>query len=227
MTANELARFMVSGDTGRVGIVRRARESGTAPRARYKDVRSALRNALTDAPGERRILAEAQTMLEQRADDSAVSAFRRDDAAKSLEVINAYREMRNSLAGYDYVMPPPRQPSLNISGVEVSVTLDLLIHRMNGETQEIGGVLFRLTTPDEDETDNAAAKRRNMGTYAATLVRMQVAENFAGNRSPAYPICWSVDVQCREVHVAPRTFAKRVQAIENACLTIAAMWDRV
>ena len=227
ITANELARYMVSGDTGRIGIIRRAKESTTPMRTRYRDVRTSLCNALSDAAGERRILAEAKTRFEQRADDSALSEFRRDDAAKSLEVLKAYGEMRNQLAGYDYSRPPTQQPSLVISNVEVPVTLDLLIQRSRNDIPEIGGVLLRLTQPDEDETENAAAKRRNMGLFAATLVRMHVEKHFAGNHSPAHQLCWSVDVQAREVHVAPRTFAQRVQAMESACMFIAAMWDHV
>jgi hypothetical protein len=38
------------------------------------------------------------------------------------------------------------------------VSVDLLIHRSRGQTDEIGGVLFRLTQSDEDETREAACR---------------------------------------------------------------------
>lgn len=218
---------MVSGDLGRIGIIKRSKESGTAQRTRYRDVKAVLRNALTDPARERTILADATGTFEQRSNDPSLSNFARDDAAKSLDVLTAFRGIRNQLAGYDYTMAPIRQPHLLISGVKVFVTLDLLIHRSRGDAEEIGGLMFRLTQADDEETDDAAAKRRDMGAYAATLVRMQIAENFAGNRLPAYQLCWSVDVQSGEVHIAPRTFAQRARNIESACLFIAAMWDRV
>ena len=226
ITANELARFMVSGDTGRLGIIRRARESGTPPRTRYKDARATLCNALTDAASERRILREAKTLFDQRAHDSSQSAFIRDDAEKSLQVIKAYQDMRNQMAGYDYVPAPRRQPNLQLGGIEVSVSLDLLIHRSRGQADEIGGVLFRLTQADDGETDAAATKRKDMGAYAATLVQMHVAANLAGQREPAYQLCWSVDVQAGDVHVAPRNFAQRAQNMDAACKFIGAMWGQ-
>jgi len=86
-------------------------------------------------------------------------------------------------------------------------------------------LLLRLTQPEEDETDRASDKRKDMGLYAATLVQMQVATNLAGNRAPHHQICWSVDVQHGDVHVAPRNFLTRAKNIENACKFIAAMWD--
>lgn len=216
---------MVSGFTGRIGIIRRARESTTPPRARYKDVKASLSAALVDAPGEKKILTGARALFEQRSEDASLSNFRRDDAAKSLDVLNAYDKMRNKLAGYDYVAAPMKQTPLKIGGVIVPVTLNLLIHRTakNGDG-EVGGLLFRLTQSDEEETDDAASKRHEMGLFAATLVHMHVSTNMKGNRKPAYPICWSVDVQCGEVHVAPKTYAKRAADLESACKFIAAMW---
>ena len=142
-------------------------------------------------------------------------------------MLAAFREMRNQLAGYDYVAAPKSQSSLSLAGVAVPVNCDILIHRGAKESPEIGAALFRLTQPDEDETERGAEKRREMGAYAATLVQMHVATNFSGNRRPAYQICWSVDVQNREVHVAPRNFAQRATNMENACQFIGAMWDRL
>lgn len=214
---------MVSGETGKIGIIRRSRESKTPQRTRYKDARTAFRAALLDPAGERRILAEAANAFQQRSDDSSISDFRRDDALKSLEAVNAFGGMRQQFAGHDFVAAPARQAPLALGGVEVPVTLDLLIHR----NEEIGGLLFRLTQFDDTETDSAASKRREMGLYAATLVLMQITANLAGNRRPAYPICWSVEVQSQDIHVAPRTFARRSQDMESACRFIAAMWDRV
>jgi hypothetical protein len=226
ISANDLARYMVATDTGKLGIIRRARESGTPPRARYSDVRKALRAALCDPAGERQVLASARTALEQRAVDRSVSTFMRDDAEKSLEVLDSYAVMRNQIAGFDYVPAPRSQATLNLSGVAISVYCDVLIHRTHREEEQVGGVLFRLTKPEDDETERAADKRRDMGLYAATLVHMHVAANLAGDRNPHFGLCWSVDVQNQELHVTPRTYVSRAQNLENACRFIAAMWDR-
>ena len=134
--------------------------------------------------------------------------------------------MQNQLGGIAFRAAPTRQAPLRMSGLEVSVNVDVLVQRNRNGAEQIGGALFRFTKADE-ETDNAAAKRRDMGLYAATLVHMQVSQNLAGNHQPHYQLCMSIDVQAEDIHYAPRSFAQRAQNLENACMFIAAMWDRV
>lgn len=166
-------------------------------------------------------------MFDQRVDDASLSDFVRDDAAKSLDAFDAFDRMRNEIAGFDYQPAPKRQPKLTLADVPVSVYADVLIHRDYRGVGQIGGAIFRMTLPDEEEGESATTKRREMGLYAATLVQMHIRENLAGNRTPAHQLCWAIDVQCGEKHIAPRTYAQRAQNLENACRFIAAMWDRV
>lgn len=225
MSANELARFMVTGDTGRMGLIRRARDSITPTRTRYREARKAIRAAMCDPAREKAILAAARATLEQKSSDGAASSFVRDDAEKSIDALDALAKMRNQLAGYDYVPAPKDQAPLLISGVEVSVYADMLLHRTSREADQVGAVLLRLTQPEEDETEKAADKRKDMGLYAATLVHMHVTANLCGNREPHPSLCWSVDIQNGDIHAAPKTFLARTKAMENACKFIAAVWD--
>jgi hypothetical protein len=224
ISANDLARYMVSTETGKIGIITRSKEPSTAPVIRYNDLRSGLKAALCDPAAERKILGSLKTSLEQKSDDMSLSAFARDDAQKSLDALECLPLMRNELSGFDYKPAPSKQNNLFISGVNVSVNCDLLIHREYRGSEEIGAVLFRFTKPDEEESDSANSKRKEMGSYAATLVHMQVAANMASNRIPSYKLCWSVDMQHRERHVAPKNYRQKAMNIENACRFIAAMW---
>ena len=133
--------------------------------------------------------------------------------------------MQNQLGGIAFRPAPVRQPPLLLAGVEVAVNVDLLVGRNRNGEDQIGGALFRFTKADE-ETENAAAKRRDMGLYAATLVHMQVGQNLAGNHSPSFQLCMSIDVQAEDIHYAPRSFAQRAQNLENACVFIQALWER-
>lgn len=227
ITANELARYMVAGEIGRKGIIRRSREMSTAVAIRYSDARAALRAALCDLVNERRIIGAARDLFEQKSEDGSLSTWSRDDALKSVDVMDSFMNMRNQLVGFEFVEAPQSQPYLQIGGVSVSVNCDILIHRNIKGTASIGSGLFRLTKPEEDETDAAKAKRHDMGAYAATLVYMQVAQNLSRKREPHPDICWSIDVQCGEMHKAPRNYRTRANNLEGACEFIAAMWDRV
>ncbi|MER9346540.1 hypothetical protein [Mesorhizobium sp. M0227] len=227
ISANELARFMVSGDTGRMGIIKRAKEKRGAVALRYSDVRAAIAASMCDPIKGKQILAAAFGSFEQKASDASLSAWSREDASKSLDVMESFGKMVNLLKGFDFVPSPPKQPMLAIGGVGVSVNCDVLIHCPVKGVECIGAALFRLTKPDEDETDKAKSKRDQMGRFVATLVLMQVGANLAGNRQPLFDLCWSVDVQTGEIHKAPKNTKAMIGNMENACQFIAAMWDKV
>jgi len=217
---------MVAGDTGRLGIIKRAKIVNTSPVIRYRDARKALVSALVRPERSRGILETASDALEQKAADAALSSTVRDDAEKSLEALACFPQLSNDLAGYTYREPSGHIPYLKISGVDVSVNLDVLIEHSARSKEYVGGLIFRLTKPEEEESEAARSKRRDMGLHAATLVRMQVAENFAGDRQAHPPLCMSVDVQNIECFKAPSQYRKRQKDLEAACTMIAAMWDR-
>lgn len=218
---------MVTGDRGRLGIIKRSKEVSTAVVIRYADVRNSIKASLCDPVNEKRLLAAARDMFEQKSEDIALSDFVRDDSLKSIDVIDAFSGMRQQIAGYDFVQAPASQPFLKISGVDIAVNCDILIHRTQKEIEQIGATLFRLTKPDDEESEKAAAKRKDMGLYAATLVYMQIAQNLKGNRTPFPALCMSLDIQNKEVFEAPSRISVRVQNIESACLFIKSMWDSV
>ena len=156
---------MVSSDTARMGIIKRAAEPQTYVTTRYKDVRAPIKAFLADPNRRVNPLNDAETMFEQRAADPAESSLRQDDARQSIEVIHAIRGMSNQLAGNLFHTAPNSQPKLSISGVEVSVRADLWVHGAARGVDQIGGAMLRMTQ-DDAETPTAIARRREMGTYA-------------------------------------------------------------
>ncbi len=227
ISANELARFMLAGNTGKLGIIKRAREKGNAAGVRYSDARDAIKLALCDPAGEIRHLNDAANRFRQKEKDTALSAFMRADAEKSIDVLNALSLMRNQYAGTDFQAAPLRQPKLILSGVQVSVSCDVLIHSSHKGEDQIGGALLRLGIPEEDPTETAKRKREDMGAYAATLVFLHVQRNLTSGRKASPGLCWSIDVQCRDIHRAPPRNAARVNELEAACTMIAALWGKV
>jgi hypothetical protein len=224
ITANDLALYMVSSDTARMGIIRRAKNPQIPPIIRYRDVRTPICSYLSDPSHRVQPLLAAETMLQQRADDPSTGPLQRDDATHSIEVLHAIQRMRNQLAGYDFQPAPKDQGKLNIAGVEISVRADCLVHGTSRGEEQIGAAVLRMTMDDAD-TDAARDRRRNMGLYVATLARMHVEQNIASNRAPANRLCLSVDVQHGEVFAAPNANTRRTSDIENVCRVIAAIWS--
>lgn len=152
-----------------------------------------------------------------------MSALRKDDALKSIDVLHAIQSMGNDLAQYQFVSAPQKQSKLNVQGVEVSVYANCLVHGSKGGVPEIGAAMLRMTQ-DDAATDAAKAKRKNMGLYVATMLRMHVDNSLKGNRAPANRLCMSIDVQHGEVFAAPSANAQRIKDINGACQLISALW---
>lgn len=224
ISVNDLAQFMVSSDTARMGIIKRAKSPQMPPILRYKDVRQPVCAFLTDRRRVVNPLAEAERMFRQRAEDTAISPLKRDDARASIDVLRAVQGLSNQLGPFDFHAAPAKQNKLQIGGIEVSVRADLIVHGSSRGKDHIGAAILRLTQGIND-SEAGAARRRDMGLYVATLARMHVEENLPlSDREPANRLCLAIDVQQGEVIACPTAYARRQTDIENACRFIAAMW---
>lgn len=219
ISANDLALFMVSSTTAQLGIVKRAKTPIIPPVIRYKDARPAITAYLTDPAKKLNPLVTAEQMFQQRVADMSESSLRRDDAAKSIEVLHAIQGMQNQLSTYNFALAPAKQGKLVLSGVEVSVYADMLVY----SKENIGAALLRMTQ-DDASTEAAIEKRKQMGLYVATMVRLHVDQNIQTDLKPANKLCMSIDVQHGEVFVAPNSNTRRVNDLTAACQMIAALW---
>lgn len=218
---------MVSTDTARIGIIRRAKNPQTPPIIRYRDVRPIVCAYLSDPQRSVNPLIAAEEMFRQRSQDPAESSLRQDDARHSIEVLRALRRMANQLNAFEFHPAAQTQAKVHLGGVEISVRADVMVHASPRGQLQIGAGVLRLSQ-DDAETDTARAKRREMGVYVATLARFHIDQNFGETgRSPSNRLCLSIDIQHGEIFQAPEANTRRMNDLENACRFIAAMWDSV
>lgn len=227
ISVNDLALYMVSSDTARIGIVRRAKNPQVPPITRYRDARGPICSYLSDLRRDVNPLVSAEEMFRQRMTDPAESPLRQDDARQSIEVLNALQRMSNQLAPFEFLLPPNDQGRLELGSVEVSVRADLLVYGAARGVNQIGAAVLRMTQSD-GESEIARTRRREMGLYVATLARLHVDQNInVGDRQPMNRLCMSIDVQHGELFQAPDANTRRMNDLENACRFIAALWPTV
>ena len=226
ITANDLARFMVSSDVARLSIIRNSRETKAAMVVRYKYAREPIANFLTSAHRDGKILAAAEQMLKQRAADPALSPFNRQDAELSMEALKSCRGMANVLGPIDFQPVAQKQKALTIEGVDVSVNLSALVHASTKKKQLIGGAILRLTKADEKETEASGERRKLMGGFVATLAYMHILEHFKNvdGREPSPAHCYSLDIQYGDIHNASSSVVRKIDNLKAACRIIKAMW---
>lgn len=213
----------MSKPTTQISIVKNAKHPQKAPIIRYSDARRAIVEHLCDIGRSKSPLVAAEQMLLQRSTDPSEGTLRQDDAVKSIEVLHSLQAMSNQTSGFQFVSSPAKQAKLSIGGVEVSVYADMLVHGQEKGVEQIGAAVLRMTQ-DDTATDAAKEKRKNMGLYVATLLRLHVDQNISSNRTPSNRLCMSIDVQHGEAFVAPKATTQRTKDITGACQFIAALW---
>ena len=224
ISANDLARYMVAGETGKIGIIKRSRDSSAATVVRYAKVREDIRGYLCDLGRTRATLDALRNKYLAIAESPSLGNWEREDARLSVDVLNSLARMENQISGGRFIASPAKQAPLVLNDVAVSIYLNVMSVRDRAGVEEVGGVIFRLTKADE-ETEGAAAKRREIGAYAATLAFMQTQAKPLAGMQPHHQLCASFDIQCEEVHRSPRNYATRAKELENACRFIASMWE--
>jgi len=226
ISANDLARYLISKPTTQISIVRAAKYPNKPPLIRYSDARRAIVEHLSDISRPNLPLVAAEHMLKQRATDPSESALRQDDATKSVEVLHSLKAMSNQLAPFNFLKAPTPQSKLLIAGVEISVFANFLTHGQEKGVEQIGAAMLRMTQ-DDTSTDAAKLKRKQMGLYVATMLRLHVDQNISSNRTTANRLCMSIDVQHGEAFIAPKSNTQRIKDITSACQLIAALWPTV
>lgn len=217
---------MISGDHAREGIVRRARQIQTPVVARYRDLRQGICAYLGDIMRPARTLMALEHHLQQRANDSALTTYSREDARASLEALAPFHRLANTLASFQFQAINRRLPPLMIEGVAVNVNPDLIVTQQSRGVDRFGVALLRMAKGDDPEADEVSPKRVEMGKIVASLAYMQASEMTHPEHELHYSLCLSIDVQSELVTPSSQHLSNRLKNIRAACRAISDQWSR-
>lgn len=212
-----------------MGILRQAKYPGqNRPLIiQYQHAKKAISECLRNRAGMNRIAAQAITDLERRRDDPNSSPLVRDDAQRSIDVIELFQRSANELDLWqsNYAEPPARPAALNINGVEISVYPDALALAQVRGDDRVGQVFIRCTIGQQGDT--AENRRAEANGHLATIAHLH-ATHYLGHRgTPHAPTSIVLDVPRQQVIRGPVNTARRIANIEMACTMIAALWPNV
>ncbi|MBS9476857.1 hypothetical protein [Ancylobacter radicis] len=231
LSASQLADYLVAPTpVGQMGILRQAKNPGQSRPLiiQYQHARRCISACLQSPASMNRLVASAVVALEQRRDDPSSSPLVRDDAIRSIDVIQTFQRAVNSLDIGNAVYEPGPNPSnpLSISGVDVTVWPDAVakVSARNGETR-VGEVFIRCTIGAAG--DGAENRRSEANGHLATIAHMHAAANLTHLGTPYSPASMVIDVSRGAVVRGPSNITRRVANIEAACAMIAAIWPTV
>lgn len=214
---------------GQMAILRQAKApSDNKPKIiQYKFARQAISSCLRSPENTNHIVAATVANLEQRRDDEANGPLVRDDAQRSLEVVQTFQRSVNALdlSAGRYEAAPNPSPSLMVAGVEISVYPDALVRFNTRAGERLGEVFVRCTIGTTGE--NAENRRSEANGHLATIAHMHAAQHLAHIGAPHSQASMVIDVPRGRVVYGSANTTRRVQQIETACRMIAAIWPTV
>ena len=214
---------------GQIGILRQAKNPGANKPLiiQYQLARKCIAACIQAPTSTTRLTVAAIAHLEQRRDDPSNSPLVRDDAARCIEVINAYVNGSNLLdiGGVRFEAPPNSNASLMIEGVEITMWPDAIAKTsVKSGGDRVGAVFIRCAIGSAGETaENRRAEARG---HLATIAHMHALEALGHLGTPHPSSSMVIDVPRSVVVRAPVNIARRVANIHAACQMIAAYWPQ-
>ncbi|MCE8008589.1 hypothetical protein [Aestuariivita sp.] len=226
ISANQLSEYALASPSRRQAILRNAKYAPTFLVVRYSEARSSVCDYLLNGTRPVAMLHKAEAELKAVA-ASLGSKFKENDALLSAEAIASFaafssdpKQMPKAFSKLTFAPLVGYMPKLPLSGVEVSVQIDLVSKNVAKDT--CGGVLLQTS-----KTISAKSWRDEHSLYATSLIWMASAQHLKGHGEVDRNLCYAIDLFGKRAIKAPASYKTRVKNLEAACGEIAAMWDSI
>ena len=222
LSANQLSEYLTASPTRRKTIVRDAKFPKRAVVARYDLAKSAMARFLCDPMRSQAIFVDAIADLHTRESKDGASDWIKEDCRLSVEAIDAFRKPYNKmgLGKVDCRAVLPGQPKLIVSGVDVSVAMDVTTHRPNKQGEDcVGGIILMLS---KSEASTSARMDRCRTSAVLAVLFAEAHLTHAGKPDPK--ICFALDVFNGKLIPAPNTYKKKEDNITESCEEVALRW---
>jgi hypothetical protein len=226
LSAYQLAEFIIASENRKIRILEEAKhppEDGSPKIPQYLIATDGIADFLASPHRDSAILVTLRERLEQRRDDANLKSYTRDDARRSLSMLDVFERTQNELGLKRLAFDPPAGgvPPLLIHGVTVSVSPDLMVMGVRKKAECIGSCFIKLSQGTDGET--AAEKRKEWYRLLAVLAHTFTHERL-GHVGVAHPdLSMVIDVPRGECFHASGLI-ERGERIRNNCRFVKSMW---
>ena len=141
LSANQVADYLSANATNRRRILSEAKYPPTMILVRYDDARTAVSAHLASNGDKKNILVDALTSLIRKAEREDITDYKRQNYKLCKDAIEGFQaaEATMGVDAMKFRASDIQQSKLKLSGVSVSVFLDLLIERIDGKGNNLLG----------------------------------------------------------------------------------------
>ena len=231
LSASQLADYLVAPTpVGQEGILRQAKNPSQAKPLiiQYQHAKRCVATCLREPGRVNSHVAETTILLRQRATDTTSGPLVRDDALRSIDVVEQFQRIANVLDLEDmrFESAPGQNQPLSIEGVEIASWPDAVAYQTprRGDVR-VGELFIRCTL---GTTGDAAQERRSEANrFLATIAHMHAVQTLGHLGAVSSSASMVLDVPRESIVRGPANASRRVANIEAACRMIAARWASI
>ena len=191
---------------------------------RYEDAKSSLISHMTSDADGGEILNRKVLSLRRKADEDGITDYVRQNCKLCIDAIESFQgfEPKFNVKGAKFLKPMTHYPRLKISGVSISVSVDLRTEKVDKEgSKSVGGamLIFSKSGPDKNLPDRCKA---------ITLLIFELLKDYVKPSETLDPnLCMVIDVFNGTIYRARTQQKMLYKTVENSCGEVATVWPSV
>lgn len=191
---------------------------------RYEDAKSALISHLTTAGGNDGILTRKVLALHRKADGD-ITDYVRTNCKLCIDAIELFQahETQMDVGKAKFLKPMTHFPRLKISGVSISVSIDLWVERLDSKgNKSTGGAMLVFSKsggPDKNLQERCKA--------ITLLIHEFLRDSTKPSETLDPNLCMAIDVFNGTVYRAKTQQKLLYKTVENSCGEVATVWPSV
>ena len=225
LSANQVADYLSANATNRRRILSDAKYPSTMIVVRYDDARTAVAAHMAANDGKKNILADALEALRRKAAKQDITDYKRQNHKLCTEAIEGFQatETKMGVGSVKFKAPDIHNSKLKISGVNVSVSLDLMTERVDGNGNKVigGAVLVFSKTGGPEKNIEARCRAIALLTHEVLKQQLKAGETCDPN------ICMAIDVFNGKAYRAKAQQKQLFKTVETSCEEVATVWPTI
>ena len=217
ISVNKLAEYLIANPARRRKILQDQKEPNAFKVTRYSKARKAIINYFLNGKGDKNVIKE---YLNELIRYEFESSFLEQDRKLTIEALEVFygSNLELDLRKYSIVPVSFKSSRINISGIDISVMPDVIIHGTEKGKEFIGAIKLNLVKshPLDYET----------GSYVSTILHNYLQQEYP-NKKVNLKFCVCYDVFTNTIYYAPRSYKQRRKHIKAACEEIKLIWPHI
>jgi hypothetical protein len=235
LSAAALAEYLIMKPDQQEKVLHDSRFSSPPVVTPHMAAMTAIRAYCADLHRSKRILDGARQAQKVRSTDQTITPKMREESLRCIETLDLFELGENALGLRPLRLEEcPRLAPINVSGVVLSIQLDL-ISRTGSSRPKSGGIIFRpQKAPDpaacrlEETKRQRGEHRREMARYMLAMVQMLFEERAETLGEFDRDAAFVADIRMGEaIPFSTADHAARIRAIKAACRQVYALWDGI